>query len=74
MLYYSSTCPYSQEVLSYLKKTERHIPMCDVKKDLQGKEKLKSYGEPARVPCLIVDEKPLYNSGAIIQWLKENNS
>lgn len=72
LLYYAPTCPYSREVLNYLKEKNITIPLCDVTQDMKGKEQLKSYGIPARVPCLVIEGKPLYDSGAIIHWLAEN--
>ena len=72
-LYYAAYCPFSQEVLAYLRSIQKKIPMKDVKKDPQAKEELKKKGGVLEVPCLIIDGKDaLYSSEPIIQWLKEH--
>ena len=72
MLYYSGHCVYSKKVLNYLHQTHRKIPMKDVYEDPDGKSELKKWGGKMIVPCLIVDGKPIYDSNAIIAWLKEH--
>jgi glutaredoxin len=72
-LYYAAYCPFSQEVLAYLRSIQKKIPMKDVKKDPQAKEELKNIGGVLEVPCLIIDgEEALYSAETIIQWLKEH--
>src|SRR5690349_6717500 len=71
ILYYAAYCPFSQEVLAYLRSIQKKIPMKDVKKDSQAKEELKNIGGILEVPCLIINgEEALYSSETIIQWLK----
>jgi len=72
-LYYAAYCPFSQEVLAYLRKIKKKIPMKDVKKDPQAKDELKKMGGVLEVPCLIINGKDaLYSSESIIQWLSEH--
>jgi glutaredoxin len=71
-LYYSPYCPYSQEVLSYLQKIQKTIPLKNVKKDPGAKEELKRIGGVLEVPCLVINDHALYKSDVIIQWLYEH--
>ena len=70
-LYYSPHCPYCKEVMTYLKEKQITLSLCDVTSDAEGKKRLCSYGTPPRVPCLVVDDKPIYGSDPIRAWLTE---
>lgn len=72
MLYYAPYCPYSKEVLSYLNKIQRQVPMKNVKQDPAAKDELKRLGGVLEVPCLMVGDEAIYSSEAIINWLKEH--
>lgn len=72
MLYYSPTCPHSQKVLTYLESIHKTVPMKNVYASPQIKEELISIGGKAQVPCLIINNQPLYEADLIIQWLSEN--
>jgi len=72
LLYYSSTCPYSKEVLSYLKDNSLTLPKKDVSNNKEAKEELIAKGGKAVVPCLFVGDTAIYYSGHIIQWLEEH--
>lgn len=65
-------CPYCKQVLAYLKKAGIQIPMCNAN-DAVCKDKLIKDGGVAQVPCLFINDRPLYESPRIIQWLKEND-
>jgi glutaredoxin len=71
-LYYLPYCPYSQEVLHYLKQIHKTVILKNVSTDPSAKKELKLLGGQLRVPCLIVDDKVIYGSAPIIQWLSEN--
>lgn len=71
-LYYSSRCPYSKKVLSYLKQAGITIPMKNVYADPTAKEELLKYGGYMVVPCLLVNLDPIYDSSKIIDWLSAN--
>lgn len=74
MLYYSKKCYYSRKVLNYLDQIEKTVPMKDVSKDPQAKQELFLRGGQKFVPCLMVDNTPIYDSDAIIEWLKEHQN
>jgi len=71
-LYYSPQCPYSQKVLSYLKKSGIQIPMKNVKIDSTARDELQQIGGHLIVPCLVVDGQPIYNADDIIDWLSDH--
>lgn len=69
MLYYSPTCPYSKDVLNYLDSINKTIPMKNVYASEEIKKELIQKGGKKQVPCLLINDKPLYESQAIIEWL-----
>jgi glutaredoxin len=71
-LYYTANCLYCQQVLDYLRKIQKKIPMKDVKKDPVAKEELRRMGGLLEVPCLIIEGQALYSSETIIEWLQEH--
>lgn len=71
-LYYTSYCPYSQKVLSYLEQIHKSVPMKNVESSRRAKDELRAVGGKLQVPCLVIDGKALYESDAIIQWLSEH--
>jgi glutaredoxin 3 len=68
-LYYSPQCPYSQKVLTYLKKSKIDIPLKNVKLDNPARDELLEQGGYLIVPCLIVDGQAIYDANDIIDWL-----
>jgi glutathione S-transferase len=68
-LYYSPYCPYSHRVLDYLKEINKTVALKSVAGNKQARDELKEKGGKAQVPCLFIDEYPLYESDDIIQWL-----
>jgi glutaredoxin 3 len=73
-LYYTSYCPYSRKVLGYLKQVNKQLPMKDLASDPSAKEELKKVGGKMQVPCLVIDNQAIYESGEIIQWLSQHLS
>jgi glutaredoxin 3 len=74
VLYYSPSCPYSQKVLNYLKSINKTVPMKNVHASPQIKEELITKGGKGQVPCLFINDKPLYESDLIVQWLSANKT
>lgn len=72
-LYYSPRCPYSRKVLSYIREKKLAIPLHNVLTDPEAKEQLKLIGGYAIVPCLVVNQTAIYNSGEIIAWLADHD-
>jgi glutaredoxin len=72
VLYYSSRCPYCEQVIKFLETNQRTIPMKNVAKDPNARVELLEIGGKAEVPCLIIDGEAIYYSGPIIKWLEEH--
>ncbi len=71
-LYYFEPCPYCQKVLRFMNEKKITIPIKDIHKDLQARDELIRIGGRGQVPCLVIDEKALYESDDIIKWLEQN--
>jgi len=71
-LYYLPWCPYSQKVISYLKEIHKTVPLENLQKNPEAKAELQKIGGKSQVPCLIINNYPLYESDAILKWLSEN--
>jgi len=69
-LYYSPYCPHCIKVLDYLHEIHKTVPLKDVASDIRLREELIKIGGKGQVPCLVIGSYPLYESDAIIQWLK----
>jgi len=75
-LYYYDECPYCQIVLEAIDELnlENKVTLCNVRKNQQHREKhLKTTGRTT-VPCLYVDDKPMFESRDIARWLETNQS
>lgn len=68
ILYYSPYCPYSHNVLDYLKEIHKTVVMKSVVGNQEAREELKEKGGKLQVPCLFIDGHALYESYDIIQW------
>ncbi len=72
-LFIMSTCPYCKRVLSEIEKEGRNdVVLFDINKDSEANKRLIEIGGKSQVPCLFIDEKPMYESMDIISWLREN--
>ncbi len=70
-LFYRTTCPYCQKVLSFMKQNNIQIPIDDIS-DNKNLENLIKIGGKKQVPCLLIDGKAMYESDDIIKWLSAN--
>ena len=72
-LYYYPTCPYCRKVTRFIDKNNlEEIELKNINQDQAAEEKLIEIGGKRQVPCLFIDDKPLYESVDIINWLKSN--
>lgn len=71
-LYYMKFCPFCMKVTKYMKDNDINIEMVDIKANHANEEELIRLGGKDQVPMLLIDGKPLYESGDIIKWFKEN--
>lgn len=71
VLYINSNCPYCKKVTDYLESKKRTIPIKNTQ-DRAVRNELVSIGGKGQVPCLVINGKALYESDAIIDWLKSH--
>ena len=73
-LYYMDICPYSQKVLSFINENNlgEKISLKEIRLDDYARETLVKEGGKEQVPCMFIDGKPMYESGDIIEYLKES--
>jgi len=69
-LYVSSHCPYCINVLNFLDQNNLHIVIKDAKEPENAKF-LMEHGKKRQVPCLFIDNQPLYESKDIIHYLSD---
>lgn len=75
-LYYFEACPFCVRVLEHIKRLglQDSIEYKDILKNPELREKHVEKTGRATVPCLYIDEKPLFESDDIMQWLDKNKS
>ena len=71
-LFYRPMCPYCQKVIHYIEQNNISLELKDVSGNSENHQELLTIGGKTQVPCLNIDEKALYESDDIIQWLSEN--
>lgn len=71
-LFMKPTCPYCIKVMNFMSENNITIPLRDIVADESAAETLTAIGGKRQVPCLFIDGKPLYESGDIIEWLRDN--
>ena len=72
VLYIRSTCPFCHKVLNYLKSHDLEVKTKDISNQLHQDHLIKVGGK-SQVPCLFIDNKPLYESSDIIAYFRKNN-
>jgi glutaredoxin len=72
-LYYFDECPYCQIVIKALKETKltEHVTMNNIRQVTAHREKLVKDTGRSTVPCLYIDEKPMFESRDIAQWIHD---
>ena len=75
-LYYKPTCPFSQRVLGEAEDLGVKFNLKDISADDSLAQELIDRGGKRQVPYLVDEEKKkeMYESGDIIEYLKENYS
>lgn len=71
-LYYLKNCPFCIKVLDYLEKENIDIDLIELNEVDEARKFLKENGGKVQVPCLFINEEPLYESEDIIEWLENN--
>ena len=71
-LYHFEGCSFCTRVQDYMRKNNIVVPMKDIHLNPAYREELIRIGGKGQVPCLVIDDKALYESLDIIEWLKKN--
>lgn len=70
-LYYRDGCPYCKKVVKFLEKNPSlKVEMMNVADEKNFKD-LVEIGGMDQVPMMTIDGKPMYESGDIVKFLKE---
>ena len=71
-LYYFDECPYCQLVLNAISELglKSQIELKNTRHEPSNREKLMRDTGRSQVPCLYIDEVPMFESREIVQWLK----
>ncbi len=71
-LFYYDSCPFCQMVLQAINELGIEVIYCDIMNDTSALERhVKTTGRRT-VPCLYIDDKPMFESRDIINWLQQN--
>jgi glutaredoxin len=73
-LYYFDECPYCQIVLNKIKNLgiQNKIIMKNTRHDPQAKNFHVNKTGRTTVPCLYIDDEPMFESRDIAEWLSQN--
>lgn len=73
-LFYSDYCPFCQMVLNEIKNLNLSgdIHKLNTQSDQNAAKKLLSTTGRRTVPCLFIEDEPMFESRDIIDWLKTN--
>ena len=71
-LFMKPTCPYCIKVMSFMEENGVTVPLRNIEADKDAAKTLVTVGGKRQVPCLFIDGQPLYESGDIIEWLRDN--
>ncbi len=69
VLYYFDTCPFCQKVLRVVREKNIALTLKDIHKNPQDKAELLRIGGKTQVPCLVIDDVPMFESSDIVAWL-----
>ncbi len=67
-------CPYSARERDFIDEQglKDQIDYTEINEVEGAKDKLAELTGKSQVPCLVVDGKPMLESGDIVQWLQQN--
>lgn len=71
-LFYYDGCPFCQYVLSTIEKLNLKVENCNIQKNEECYNRLMEDTGKRTVPCLYIDNKPMFESSDIMQWLETN--
>jgi glutathione S-transferase len=73
-LFHKWQCPYSARVRDFVDEHRLgdRIEYVEIQEVEGARDRLAGMTGKAQVPCLVVDGKPMLESGAIVEWLRQN--
>ncbi|RAP29899.1 glutaredoxin [Candidatus Marinamargulisbacteria bacterium SCGC AG-343-D04] len=72
IFYTMYSCPFCARVVQYLEEHGVELEFRDILETPDYRQELIDLGGKAQVPCLSIDNFPLYESEDIIMWLEDN--
>ncbi|MFG1493614.1 glutaredoxin family protein [Halobacteriovorax sp. GFR7] len=70
--FYYTGCPFCHRVMDVIDQLGINLTYCDIMNDTSALERhIKTTGRRT-VPCLYIDDKPMFESQDIINWLVQN--
>ncbi|KXO16380.1 glutaredoxin [Peptoniphilus sp. GNH] len=71
-LFVGTVCPFCKKVERFIDENKIYgIELKNINTDKEALDYLVEKGGKRQVPCLFIDEKPMYESEDIIKYLKE---
>jgi len=70
--FYYDACPFCQYVLSTINSLNIKVEFCNIQQDENSLNRLVNDTGRRTVPCLYVDNKPMFESSDIMKWLEDN--
>ena len=70
--FYYDSCPFCQRVISVIKQLNIKVEYKDIMSDSESLNRLTNDTGRRTVPCLYIDNKPMFESMDIMNWLGEN--
>ena len=73
-LFYFPQCPFCQMVLGTIQQLDVEVELLDIHQNSKAHQRLVDDTGRQTVPCLYIDNKPMFESSDIMAWLKQNYS
>ena len=73
-LFKFDSCPFCQMVMRYIEDNKIKVDYKDIMESSDDLSRLTNDTGRRTVPCLYIDNKPMFESRDIIHWLQENLS
>lgn len=73
-LYYFESCPFCVMVINLINQHNLDVELRDIFTNQDRLNKLMADTGRRTVPCLYIDNKPMFESSDIMAWLEENSS
>lgn len=72
VLYKYDSCPFCLRVFAAIDRLGLNIEYRDVRKDPAWREDLRKRTGRTTVPCLLIDDVPMFESADIVRWMVGN--